>query len=208
MRGKHEVRKTSPVRKGRGRRSERRIKAKSLIITALALALICATAVSGTLAYLYTRSETVQNIFVPGEADCEVRESFNGHTKTDVKIENTGNVPAYIRVKLLPYWYDKSGNNVVSKSEWEMHFNKGADWVKGSDGIWYYTRPVNPGEYTSVLIDSIQLGVDNVTLYNQALEIIASCIQAQPDDAVLAAWSGANGSVIGVNSGVLSIQGG
>jgi len=195
MQGKHELKKNPPVRNARHR--ARRKTPGKLVTAVVALALVFAATLSGTLAYLYTKSDTVQNSFVEGYADYFVVENFDGLEKSGVKVQNTGNVPAYIRVKLLPGWYDGEGKNIVAKTAWEPVFTPEAGWVKGNDGFWYYTSPVEPKQYTSVLISSITLGVDSVTLYKQSLEIIASCIQSVPDDAVLDAWDSGVSAVAG-----------
>jgi hypothetical protein len=63
----------------------------------------------------------------------------------------------------------------------------GADWIKGSDGYYYYTKAVAAGEETGALIDSITLAT--VGDFKQTLTICAEAIQANPTTAVQEAWA-------------------
>lgn len=187
---------------------------KSLSMRKLFLIVACillsATTFGGTLAYIFTNTTPLTNKFVPAQMRCEILEDFsNGTVKQNVCVQNTGDASAYIRVKLLPYWYDKEIDTIIAKSSWTPLFTPGAGWVCGNDGYYYYTSPVNPGECTSVLISSLTLEQDEISLARQVLEVIASCIQAEPVDAVMEAWSGENGSVTGVSDNTLQVsQGG
>lgn len=193
---KHEIPR-APRRRARGRK-------RGLLLLAVAAVLVAA--VSASLAFLLLRTEPVKNTFEPGIVSCAVEEEFtDGLHKTDVKVKNTGNVSAYIRVKLLPYWYDQTEDKVVAKSAWEPAFTPGEDWVLGADGFYYYTKPVAAGDCTGVLISEITLAQDGVTLSRQVLEIIASCVQAQPDAAVKEAWGDPNGSVTDVSGNALAV---
>ena len=183
------------------------IKRKILLFAACIL--LFADSFDGTLAYIITNTTSITNKFTPAQVSCEILEDFSdGISKKDVRVQNTGDAPAYIRVKLLPYWYDKENDTIIAKTSWTPSFTPDVEWVLGEDGYWYYTYPVNPGECTSALIPSLALDQDDVSLARQVLEIIASCIQAEPADAVKDAWSGTNGSVIDVSDNTLTVKGG
>ena len=159
----------------------------------LALAAVFAVGIAGSMAFLTTNSNQVIGTFEPAQMSCEVQESFiqnasGTYEKSDVRIKNTSDAPAYIRVKLLPYWYGKEGGSIVAKAAWTPSFTPENGWILGEDGFYYYTVPVNPEECTGVLIPSLTMGMDSITSYRQALEIIASCVQAEPAEAV-EAWS-------------------
>lgn len=180
-------------------------------IALLAALVVISLATLGTsLAYILTNTAALENKFVPAHVSCQVEEDFSSGTeKKDVSVKNTGDASVYIRVKLLPYWYDKEDDAIIAKSAWAPSFTPGQGWVLGADGYYYYTSPVNPGASTSLLIPSLTLQQDDVSLARQVLEIAAECIQAQPDGAVTEAWSGENGSVTGVSGGKLTVaQGG
>ena len=202
--------------KGRHQKSGRYLRttpkkalSKRKILLVVACILLSAATFGGTLAYILTNTTSLINKFTPAQISCEILEDFsNGTVKKDVCVQNTGDAPAYMRVKLLPYWYDKENDTIIAKSSWTPSFTPGQGWVLGEDGYWYYTSPVNPGECTSALIPSLTLVQDDVSLARQVLEIIASCIQAEPADAVKEAWSGTNGSVIDVSGNTLTVKGG
>lgn len=203
MRGKHQ-------KPGRYLRAtpKKAISKRKLLLIAACILLSMAT-FGGTLAYILTNTAPLTNQFTPAQIDCEVLEDYStGTVKKEVRVQNTGDAPAYIRVKLLPYWYDKENDTIIAKTSWTPSFVAEQGWVLGGDGYWYYTSPVDPGECTSVLIPSLTLKQDDVSLARQVLEIIASCIQAEPADAVKEAWSGANGSVTGVSGSTLTVNGG
>lgn len=179
---------------------------RKLVSVLLTVIVLSAATIGGTLAYISANSRPVTNTFEPAQMSCVILEDFSdGLTKKDVRVQNTGDAPAYIRVKLLPYWYDKENDTIVAKTAWKPDFTPGKDWTLGADGYYYHTVPVEPGETTSALISSITLEQDAVSLSRQVLEIIASCIQAEPADAVKAAWSGSNGSVTNVTDGTLVV---
>lgn len=165
---------------------------KSLILLA-SLAIILLVSVGATLAFLVDKSGPVENTFVPGSVAVEVQESFDNVTKTGVKIKNTGNVDAYIRVAIIPTWEDDEGNPVgVSASladltiDWGEKGGSGTEaepgngWVKGTDGFWYYTSPVAPQDPTNILIDSATVNTPNG--YHMNLQILAQSIQAEGQD--------------------------
>lgn len=179
---------------------------RKLLLLLLAVVTVSAAAVGGTVAYLYA-SKTLDNTFEPVQMMCEVTEDFSdGITKKDVCVMNTSKAPAYIRVKLLPYWYDKESDIIVARQAWTPQFTPGEGWVLGADGCYYYTAPVLPGASTKPLIPELTLKQDEASLSRQVLEILASCIQAEPATAVKTAWSGANGSVTDVQNGKLVIS--
>ena len=173
---------------------------KKVAVFALACVVLSVATLGGTIAYILTNTPSLANTFTPAQMGCEIREEFtDGTEKKNVRVKNTSETSAYIRVKLLPYWYDKENDTIVAKSAWSPSFTPGEGWVLGKDGFYYYTLPVDSGASTTALISSLTLKKDDVTLSRQVLEIVASCIQAEPDSAVMDAWTGTNGSVTGVN---------
>lgn len=117
--GKYEAKHLS-----RRRRRRNRSKTGTLL---LSLLLIVTMAVGGTVAYLATHSGPIQNSFKPSFVDCEVKESFNGTTKSEVNVQNTGDTEAYIRVKLVTYRVNDDGQHIGGVAE-IPGFEPGANW--------------------------------------------------------------------------------
>lgn len=184
-------------------------KHKRTALLLLVFAMLTTIVVSSTFAFLSTEANTVVNTFSPAKMSCVVNETFDGSTKENVCVQNTSDAPAYIRVKLLPYWRNNENTAIVAKDAWtikEDAFPSDSKWILGADGYYYYTEPVPIGGETEAIIDSLTLDQDGVTLSRQVLEIIASCVQADPKDAVLYAWGASSGgSVTAVNGDTLTI---
>ena len=155
----------------------------------LSLLLVATMVVGGTLAYLFTNTEPVENIFTPSYVSCSVTESFDGTTKSNVNVTNTGNIDAYIRVKLVTYRVNDEGDHIGGIAK-IPDFTPGAGWVENGD-YYYYTQPVAPGEQPEIsLIDRITLtdSYDDADGGKQVIEVMAEAIQSTPAKAVTEAW--------------------
>ena len=167
-------------------------KNKKLIIIIVALLLAICTATGVTVAYIFTDTPPVENTFDPVFVSCEVEENFNGTTKTDVKVKNTGDINAYIRATFVVTWTNAS-NNVLGQMPvlgTDYSLTLGSDkWVLGSDGFYYYTLPVSANTSTEVLISAITLIGTAPTDYKLSVHVAATAIQAEPIKAVTNAWN-------------------
>lgn len=147
----------------------------------LALALILVCTVGGTVAYLVTHTDPVVNTFTPGEVSCQVEEKFEGNNvKTEAVVENTGNVPAYIRVAVVANTIDAQGN-ITGMETLPAGWLNTEDWTKSGD-FYYYKGVVQPGDVTDNLLNA------DINLEGIQVTILASAIQSMPDDAVKEAW--------------------
>ena len=157
----------------------------------LSFLLIFTVSVGGTLAYLSTQTGPVVNTFMPSHVDCKVEEDFNGTVKKNVNVTNTSDIDAYIRVKLITYRVNDEGNHIGGTSEVPA-FTLGTNWVKHTDGFYYYTLPVLAGQKPEADL----IGDEGIELssYNdadggkQVIEVMAEAIQSKPVDAVEKAW--------------------
>lgn len=163
-----------------------------LSVVLLLLLVIC-MGVGVVFAAAFMQTEKVKNTFENAQASIEVKETFNGTEKKNVYVMNTGSTtepkaPAiYVRVKLLPYWYEIDRDHIVGKAAWTPSFTPGSDWVL-KDGYYYYKKPIEAGEPTSNLISSITLTDNKEDGTRQVLEILADGVQAVPTEAVKEAW--------------------
>lgn len=179
--GKYEARHLQPKRK---RRSN---KAGTMF---LSLLLVVTLAISGTVAYLVTKSEPVENKFTPSHVACQVTEDFDGTTKSNVNVTNTGDTDAYIRVKLVSYRVNAQGQHIGGTAA-VPSFTPGENWKLHTDGYYYYTLPVAPGEEPKAdLIGSIDLtgSYDDADGGSQVIEVMAEAIQSGPAYAVGQSW--------------------
>ena len=158
--------------------------------TLVALALVLCIAGGATLAFLMVTTPSMTNVFQYGHVTCAVQEEFDGTTKSDVSIKNTGNTQSYIRVKLVFTWKDAEGNvsaQPVTDQDYKMDLNK-VDWFE-KDGYYYAKAPVAPDHNTPDLIHSCTEIVANAPEGDTlSLEILADAIQSTPTKAVEQAW--------------------
>ena len=199
-------------------------KNKAIVLLA-SLAVLFMVSVTGTLAYLIAQTSPVVNTFTPGNVKPIVSELFDDNTKSDVKIQNTGNVDAYIRAEIVVNWVKNvDGYNTfywkkpVSGTDYNMTLTSvtgtssvAQKWIEGSDGFYYWTSAVKPGDNTGILISACSPVIGKAPEgYVLSVEILSQAIQADGtfDDngttkhPVQDAWST---GVSGVNNGVLQI---
>ena len=172
-----------------GSHAGRTAKSSALII---ALALILVLAVGGTVAYIFTQTDPVINTFTPTEAKITVDEKTSDNQKTEITVKNTSTgVPVYIRVALVANMIDGAGN--VTGAADVPTFTLGKDWIKGSDGYYYYTKAVPVGGSTGNLLEKAMTLDENMQVV-----VLADAIQAEPTTAVTQAWGvtvESNGSI-------------
>ena len=201
------------------------INKKFIVVTALALLLF--VTVGSTLAYIFTKTEPVENTFNPSKVACAVVENNNPDEnradivpnvsiKTNVPIKNTGDTHAYIRVAVVVNWMSADGTRVWATKpvkstdgtdgDYTISYAENTGWEKGSDGYWYYTKSVLPTDgsnLTGILISEAKV-LKNAPQegYYLSIEIVASAIQAKPTSVVTSQWG-----VTVANDGSISKKG-
>lgn len=154
-----------------------------------AVIVLLAGAVGGTWAFLVAQSEPVQNNFTYAHVSCRIDEKFENGVKSDVKIQNTGDIPAYIRARIVVTWKDASGNvSAVPVKDSDYTMTMGTGWTKGTDGYWYCNTAVAAGGETPVLITKCEKKGTAPKDYDLSVEILADAIQSEPASAVTEAW--------------------
>lgn len=149
----------------------------------MALVLVCGT----VYAYMFHRTGETSTAFAPAQVSCEVAETYNGIEKSSIKVENTGNVDAYLRVRLVTYWVNGEGK-VAAKSSPDLgEITLAEGWIAGKDNTFYYKTPVKPGDSTlELLTASITLTEEDG--FKQVIDVFAEAIQAEPARAVTESW--------------------
>lgn len=171
-------------------------------IIALLVGVILLAGTAGTLAWLSVTGVLV-NQFGIGSVTPSVQETLNGKVKSDVKAKNTGTAPAYIRAAVDIYWQDQDGARLwdepkeepKGEADYEIAWsvadapgaNSAYNWVKASDGFYYWTSPVAPGAETGVLINRVT-ELKATEGRNLVVDISTQAVQATPDEAVHDAW--------------------
>lgn len=161
--------------------------------------------VVGTTAYLMSK-DSISNTFVLGEINPEIMEVFsaNNKTKEDVYIKNSGNVPTFVRTAVIIQWKDNEGKilyeNPVKNTDYSISFSSSSNWIKSSDGYYYYKNPLQVNESTDILIEEciqLQEYIDK----KLEVSIITQGIQAEPTNAVREAWN------VNITNNTISIGG-
>ena len=81
-----------------------------------------------------------------------VNETFNGTTKSNVSVKNTGNGIAYVRVAVVANWVNDEGQAVQSCDLSSLAFNT-TDWTKSGD-FYYCKKAIRPGSRTPNLFNA------------------------------------------------------
>ena len=114
-----------------------------------------------------------------------------GSEKSDIRVENTGNVKEFIRLRLVSYYVDANGDIVGTVSSQYPTLSLKNGWIAGANHTYYYPFPTDPGGMTEILCEPFSLGqmqlADGKTVY-QVIEVIAEAVQAEPISAVREAW--------------------
>ena len=175
------------IRKG----SKPRVRMNRTAILFMAIIMLIGAVIGSTVAFLITNTGPVENKFAYASVSCEVKEDFNGSTKKDVQIKNTGSTDAYIRATYVVNWVDAQGNIVASVPEgysYTLTENPGGKWTKRADGYFYYLASVAPGKSTPGSLLTCTVTHPENPEYRLSVEILATAIQSTPAKAVKEAW--------------------
>lgn len=169
-----------------------RYRVNKTLFALLAIVMVIGAVVGTTVAFLVTDTSPVENKFAYASVSCEVKEDFNGNTKENVQITNTGTTDAYVRATYVVNWLDAQGNIVASVPEgysYTLTENPGGKWTKDdNDGYFYYLSPVAPDASTPGSLLTCTVTCPEDPEYWLSVEILATAIQSTPAQAVTEAW--------------------
>lgn len=176
----------------RKRKIQKRKKQKREKIALLvSLVLLFTITVGGTIAFIYTNTKPVTNTFEPSKVACEIVETFDYITKSNVKIKNTGDTKAYIRARIVVNWIDDNGNISAIKpvlgKDYSLEDDKNINWIK-IDDYYYHKNAISAGAVTETLIKSCTQ-LDPNSEYSLFVEILGDAIQSTPSKAVEESWN-------------------
>lgn len=151
---------------------------KRAVALLISLAILVVVAVGVTIAFVFTKSDTVNNTFTPAKVTCQVvNKGSNTYT-----VENTYDPDAcdvYVRVAVLVNWKSTTGF-YAQAPDFEVIPDTG--WVKGSDGYYYFTKALAVGTETATnLTVKMADGVQKPEGYDLSVEVVASAIQTTSD---------------------------
>ena len=175
------------------RKKHSRIRMNKLAILFIAVVMLIGAVVGSTVAFLVTETAPVENKFTYASISTGLVEKFDGTTKSDVKVTNTGTTDAYIRATYVVNWLNKDGTIAASVPEgysYDLTENPNNVWAKGDDGYFYYWTPVAPGNSTpeSLLNCTAHYPEGVEPQYILSVEILATAVQSTPAKAVQEAW--------------------
>ena len=166
--------------------SKLRFPTNKAAVLLLSMILLIGIAVGTTVAFLVARTEPMKSTFEYAKVSCEVTGS-----KENVQIKNTGNTAAYIRATYVVTWRDGNRNVAVSVPDgysYTLTENLGNNWKKGTDGYFYYTSPIVPGNSTLDSLLTCNVTYPDNPEYTLSVEVLAEAIQSEPAEAVQQAW--------------------
>ena len=91
-----------------------RIRMNKLAILFIAVVMLIGAVVGSTVAFLVTQTDPVENKFTYASISTNIKENFDGETKKDVQVVNTGDTAAYVRATYVVTWRNKVGGTVVT----------------------------------------------------------------------------------------------
>lgn len=197
------------------KKQPRRWNRSAALLVCLLLALGCT--VGGTLAYIFTNTSPVENIFQPTEVTTTVEEKFENGVKSNVKIQNTGSTDAWLRAAVVVTWQNAAGEVYgkapVQGTDYSITYNvseqvTSGKWVKGADGFYYWPSPVAPEDLTGVLITSCTYKANAPEGYTLAVEILGSGIQSKPAGAFNDSWASSGLKVNAAGTALEKVTGG
>ncbi len=150
---------------------KRKGKGGTALLAGIAALLVAGATATASLAYFTTFAEAEGAREVGLQPGTELREDVNGLEKT-IKIENTGEVDCYVRVKAL------AGDGTTLTYT-------GDSWTKkaNEDGYWYYDAVLPVGETTAALTISIKApdgGELDISSFN--VVVVQECTPVLYDD--------------------------
>lgn len=144
----------------------------------LSIALVLALAAGGTVAYVVSRSGSVENKFEPVYVTSRVNV-----TEDKIDVTNTGDVDAYIRAAIVVNWMDASGNvrgaSPVADTDYKLSVNTDNWYQDLTTGFYYYELPVASMANTDDLVTAIDVLVTPPAGYELVVEVVAEAIQAE-----------------------------
>jgi hypothetical protein len=138
---------------------------KVTLLAAAALVLVLGVSVGTAMAYFTTYATAKGGVPITLGAQTSIHEEYGDWTKT-ISVENTGDVPVFVRAKVL------AGSRIDVTIT-------GTNWSLGKDGYWYYSEALPVGGTTANLVASIEKNADVTSSFNVA--VVQECTPVMYD---------------------------
>lgn len=166
---------------------------KKTFVLLISLVLLLTVAISGTVAFLADNTGEVENIFTSAEVTVGIDETLGDNTKSGIKFQNTGDVPAYIRATFVINWTNSENQIVPAPANGSVVVSPAGNdgnWVLDGD-IYYYTPSVPVGGWTTEM--PVVVTVNAPEGYTCHVDVYAEGVQAtgDRDDNAVPAWQDA-----------------
>lgn len=161
---------------------------KTYLVAVLSV-LFLLSSVGFIFAYLSYFTGHVDNSFiVDSDPKIVINEEFveGNSIKNNVNFTNDADYAVYFRVAILTTWKQSANGDVygippVKNTDYTVDLND-TDWIKGSDGFYYYKQPVLANGKTTNLINELKkINESPADFPILSVEIIAQSIQAIGD---------------------------
>lgn len=155
------------------------------------LMLLLSFTVGGTLAYIATKSNTVQNQFEAVQVSCQVIVEGD-----KISVKNTSDIDAYLRASIVVNWMDSEGNvyatapmptvtdqngNISEYNDYKLTLMGTGDWELKPDGYYYHVSRVGSGRSKEFISDIKTYTTNKPSGYELSVEVVAEAIQADGD---------------------------
>lgn len=150
------------------------VKTGKKLILVLSILLILAVAAGSSLAYVFMKTDPLENTFRNSVVSCRV----NSGTQI-IDVTNTGDIDAYIRAAIVVNWVDEDGNTRGIKpnaDQYDLEINT-EKWYS-SGGFYYCLEQIEPNENTPDLVTGVTV-LDQPQGYFLQVEVAAEAIQAE-----------------------------
>ena len=136
---------------------------KTVRWTCLCMMLCISLCMNDGITAYFTDGDTARNSLNVSLSDVEIDEDFQppkeptGTFVKKVRLYNSGNCKSFVRLKIAVSNSD-IGNYITLNMDLVSKDAKGGMWKDGGDGFYYYTIPLEAGEYTSYILQDVFVG--------------------------------------------------
>lgn len=157
---------------------KRRLRWRKEFVLLCAVTTLVVGVIGGSLAYLIAEGGSVENTFQPAHVDSVVSETMSGNVKSNVKVTNTSDIPAFLRATISVRW-EKDGMVYAQSPTYSITGGLGAGWFQIGD-IYYYNTAVDAGETTTTaFIEKLEVTGTAPDGYHLVVDVLTEAIQAE-----------------------------